>query len=190
MLPGSKMGRLDPLSRPARRSHGRRDHSSATWSRGTACSPLSGLTGPAQLLIPTTPFPAGAIAAGIAVTANGPIPTAPTTWVQAFSYQGACRTINSAHIYRYHPVDGSRALTEFPPTWGSHLFDFNLGTERLTTIARLQTQSWLAARYSLGRKDRNARRGTATLAVDAPGAGTVTLTAPGVSACGSRARGR
>ncbi len=141
--------------------------------------PLSGLVAPASLVVPTEPFPAGPIAAGIAVTANGPIPTARTTWVEGFAYQGACRTINGAHVYRYDPVAGGRALNESPPTWGTHLVDMNLGVERLTTIARLQTGTWLTDHLAVGTPRANRSKGTATLPLDVPGAGTVTLAASG-----------
>lgn len=141
--------------------------------------PLSGLSGPASLVIPTTPFPPGPIAVGIIATSNGPIPTAPTTWVEGFAYTGACRTINGAHIYRYEPVGSGRRLNESPPTWGTHLVDMNLGVERLTTIAARQTHTWLADHLAAGTPVVSRRAGTATLPVIVPGPGRVTLTAGG-----------
>jgi hypothetical protein len=139
--------------------------------------PLSGLTSPVPLLVPTEPFPPGPIAVGIATTANGPIPTASTTWVEGFRYEGACQRINGAHVYRYEPVGDARRLNETPPTWGTHLVDMNLGVERLTTIAQLQARTWLSENLTVGAARVNRFAGTATLPVRIPGAGAVTLTA-------------
>lgn len=108
--------------------------------------PLSGVTGPFGLTYPSKPFAPGAIAVGLTLTANGSLPSAPTTWVEpAWRYTGSCQSINGDNVLRYYPVGASRQFGEYPPTWGSHLFDLNLGVDRLTTIAALQTQAWLAA---------------------------------------------
>jgi hypothetical protein len=141
--------------------------------------PLSGLTDAVPLTVPTEPFPPGPIALGIIATAGGTVPSAPTTWIEAYRYQGACRTINGAHVFRYDPVGDSRRLNESPPTWGTHLVDMNLGVHRLTTIAQLQTRSWLTEHLRIGTARVSRRTGTATLPVTVPGAGTVTLTTPG-----------
>lgn len=108
---------------------------------------LSGITRPVGVTVPSEPFAPGPIRLGIAVTSGGEVPTAPTTWVQsADRVQGACRTINGSTVYRFASLPGSRSLREFPPAWGTHLVDVNLGLERLVRIARLQSRSWLAAR--------------------------------------------
>jgi hypothetical protein len=106
---------------------------------------LSGITGPVGVTVPSEPFAPGPIQLGIAVTAGGALPSAATTWVQpADRVQGACRTINGSTVYRYSSLPGSRRLNEFPPTWGTHLVDMNLGLERLVRIVELQGQAWLA----------------------------------------------
>lgn len=106
---------------------------------------LSGLTGQFGLTYPTKPFASGAIADGIMVTANGSLPSAPTTWVEpGWRYTGSCQSINGANVFRYYPVGASRQFSEYPPTWGSHLFDLNIGVGRLTTIAALQARAWLS----------------------------------------------
>jgi hypothetical protein len=107
---------------------------------------LSGSTARFGLTYPTRPFAPGAIADGIMVTANGSLPSAATTWVEpAWRYTGSCQTINGANVFRYHPVGASRQFGEYPPTWGSHLFDLNLGVGRLTRIATLQARAWRRA---------------------------------------------
>lgn len=143
---------------------------------------LSGLTGPAGVTIPTEPFAPGLISAGIAVTENGPVPAAATTWIEPqYRYAGACRTIRGAHVYRYDPVGApQRQFAEFPPTWGTHLIDMNLGLERLTTIAQLQTQGWLERGFTIGSPRLDRRTGTATVDVTAPGAGRLTLSSRSV----------
>ncbi|WP_345268406.1 DUF3089 domain-containing protein [Nocardioides nanhaiensis] len=94
--------------------------------------------------VPSRPFAPGPISAGIAFSVNGDVPRARTTWVRpADRFRGACRTINGAHVYRYDPVGpASRRPNEFPPTWGTHLFDVNLGLERLLRVVALQTRTW------------------------------------------------
>lgn len=138
--------------------------------------PLSGLTGPVGITVPSEPFAAGPINAGIAVTRGGAPPTAPTTWVQPPDrYEGACQTIGGADVYRYNPVGSARRPNEFPPTWGTHLLDINLGLERLTTIVGLQADTWLATALRLPSVRRNPRSGTATASVAVPGAGLVSV---------------
>jgi pimeloyl-ACP methyl ester carboxylesterase len=141
--------------------------------------PLSGASGPFSIALPIQPFPPGFIAGGIAATAGGNIPTAPTTWIEGYEYSGSCRTINGAHVFRYDPVRSSPKLNEFPPAWGTHLVDFNLGLSRLVTIAGDEAQSWLNNGFVVGPSRDNKRAGTAKLRVTVPGAGTVTLNAPG-----------
>lgn len=120
--------------------------------------PLSGMTGPVGVTVPTEPFAKGPIQLGITVTSGGAIPQAPTTWVQpADRVQGSCRAAGGARVYRYDSLPGSRRLHEFPPTWGTHLVDVNLGLERLVRIVELQTASWLAARASAGPSPRAAQ---------------------------------
>lgn len=113
-----------------------------------ACTDPARLVGSRRAVgvtVPSTPFAPGPINVGIAFSVNGDVPTARTTWVRpADRFQGRCRTINGAHVYRYDPVGpASRRPNEFPPTWGTHLFDVNLGLERLTRIVALQTRTWL-----------------------------------------------
>ncbi len=138
---------------------------------------LSGLTGPFGFTIPTAPFPHGLIGAGISILANGPLPRAATTWVRGGQYAGSCQTINGAHVFRYRPLDGSRRFNQFPPLFGTHLIDFNLGTRRLTTIAHLPPQAWLRARFGVGAAHRHRRRGSATLRAAVPGAGALEVKA-------------
>jgi len=108
-------------------------------------SRLSGSTAAVGVTVPSEPFAPGPISAGIAVTTAGQVPTAETTWVQPYyRYTGGCRSINGANVFRYDPVPGSLRPLEFPPTWGTHLLDGNLGLEKLLRIVQLQTQTWLA----------------------------------------------
>lgn len=105
--------------------------------------PLSGITNPVGVTIPTQKFALGLIWAGIEYSTLLRVPTASTTWVTSRDrYQGACKTINGAHIYRYDPVGKSMRPLEFPPTWGTHLFDVNLGVERLVKIVARQSNTW------------------------------------------------
>lgn len=108
---------------------------------------LAGRDGPIGVTIPSEPFAPGSIAVGIVVTNGGPPPTAESTWVRPPDrYVGSCQEINDVHVFRYDPVAGSRRPNEFPPTWGTHILDVNLGLdERLVRIAGLQVESWLAA---------------------------------------------
>ena len=137
---------------------------------------LSGENGPLSITVPTSSFPPGLAAVGLQTTLNGPVPGAPTTWVQAWQYTGSCRTINGAHVFRYNAVGSSRQLHEFPPTWGTHFMDMNLGLQQLVTIAARQTASWLGAGLLIGRTLEHGRTGTAALSVTVPGAGIVGVT--------------
>lgn len=106
---------------------------------------LSGITGPVGVTIPTKPFAFGPISLGIQFSVLFKVPTAPTTWVTSKDrYVGSCRTINGATVYRYDPTPGSQRPLEFPPTWGTHLFDMNLGLNRLVSIVHQQAATWLA----------------------------------------------
>jgi Protein of unknown function (DUF3089) len=138
---------------------------------------LSADVNPLSVLVPTSPFPQGAAAVGLQTTLNGPVPAAPTTWVQTWQYTGSCQTINGAHVFRYNPIGDSRQLHEFPPTWGTHFMDMNLGLQQLVTIAGDQTQTWLSANFTTGpRAFDDKRDGTATVSVTVPGAGLVGVT--------------
>lgn len=107
-------------------------------------SELSGIRGPVGVTIPSKPFAPGPIALGITYSTLGRVPKAPTTWVTGKDrYVGACSTVNGARIYRYNPTVGSMRPLEFPPTWGTHLFDMNLGLERLVSIVHQQRATWL-----------------------------------------------
>lgn len=106
---------------------------------------LSGIDGPVGVTIPTKKFAPGPIWAGIEVSVLFQVPTASTTWVTSKDrYDGGCRSIRGANVYRYNPVGASRRPLEFPPTWGTHLFDGNLGLERLVSIVEQQGETWLA----------------------------------------------
>lgn len=107
---------------------------------------LSGRRQPLPVRVPSKPFAPGPINLGIFYSVNGDVPKARTAWVQPPDrFRGSCRTINGAHVFRYHPVGKqSRRPNEFPPTWGTHLFDLNLGVDNLLTIVGRQTKGWLA----------------------------------------------
>jgi hypothetical protein len=139
---------------------------------------LSGDTGPFPLTVPTAPFAPGLIAGAIANN-TGTVPSASTTWVSNWEYTGGCQTINGHHVYRYNPVGSSRAMKEFPPGFGTHLLDFNLGPDRLVAIAALQTHAWLTSQLGPPAVRYNQRRGTARLTLRLPGAGTVAVSARG-----------
>jgi hypothetical protein len=141
---------------------------------------LSGESGPFSIMLPTEPFTPGLIAGGIAVTSGGKLSTASTTWIDGYQYSGSCRTINGAHVFRYNPVGSSPKLAEFPPAWGTHLDDFQLGLDRLVTIAGEESQSWLGNGFVLGAVHDNTATGTAKLTATVPGAGTLTVSAPGM----------
>jgi alpha-beta hydrolase superfamily lysophospholipase len=146
---------------------------------------LSGENSPVGVTIPSEPFAPGPINAGIIVTNGGPPPTAATTWVTPPSrFTGACKSINGANVYRYDPTDGSQRPNEFPPSWGTHLLDVNLGYDRLVDIARMQASGWLGARFSVGKPKLNKRKGTAKLPVTVPGAGKVRVTGAGFKSGG------
>jgi pimeloyl-ACP methyl ester carboxylesterase len=95
---------------------------------------------------PSEPFALGLINLGIAFTYGGSPPEAATTWVSPPDrFTGSCRRINGNHVFRYRPTAGSRTPHEYPPTWGTHVVDVNLGLGNLTRIVKLQTRSWLQA---------------------------------------------
>jgi hypothetical protein len=136
---------------------------------------LSGDAGAFAATIPAAAAPDPSMQA-MEDVAWGQFPKVPTTWVEAFPQTGSCRTINGAHVLRYDPVAGSRPFQEFPPSWGTHLLDLNLGIQRLVTIAALQSRAWLDANFTLGATRRNR---TTMITAIAPGAGTISLSAPG-----------
>lgn len=107
---------------------------------------LTGSTAPVGVRVPSEPFAPGPIQVGIAYSTLFDVPTADTTWVSPPDrFTGSCRTITGVHVFRYDPLEGSRRPLEFPPTWGTHLFDMNLGLDKLIRIATLQTRAYLAA---------------------------------------------
>ncbi|HWJ66927.1 MAG TPA: DUF3089 domain-containing protein [Nocardioides sp.] len=109
-------------------------------------SVLSGSTRPVGVTVPSEPFAQGPIRLGITYSTFGDVPTADTTWVSPPDrFTGRCRDIGGAHVFRYDPTPGSRRPPEFPPTWGTHLFDLNLAMDKLQRIAGLQVRAWLAA---------------------------------------------
>jgi hypothetical protein len=116
--------------------------------------PLAGDTGPFELSVPTKPFAAGPLAAGVIVSSDGLPPTATTTWViPADRYTGGCRTINGAHVLRYDPVGPSRRPLFFPePTWGTHLLDMQLGLEPLVSFVGQEEDRWAHPDVRLARR--------------------------------------
>ncbi|WP_375002870.1 DUF3089 domain-containing protein [Aeromicrobium sp. CTD01-1L150] len=110
-------------------------------------SVLSGSTEDVGVTVPSEPFATGPIYLGLVVSTYGQLPSADTTWVvPPDRYAGECRTINGVTIYRFDPVGAqSRRPPEFPPTWGTHLFDGNLGLDKLVSIVAQQSETWLAA---------------------------------------------
>ncbi len=118
--------------------------------REVACTDPTRLAGragrPFRAFQPSEAFAAGPLLAGEIVTYGGDVPTADTTWVSPpDTFRGGCRRINGVHVFRYGPTPGSRQPKEFPPTWGTHLVDINLGLSNLTRIVKLQTRTWLRA---------------------------------------------
>jgi hypothetical protein len=107
---------------------------------------LSGNRDDIGLMVPSEPFAPGIIQGGITLSSLGRVPSAETTWVSPPDrYQGGCKTINGATVFRYDPVGAqSRRPLEFPPLWGTHLFDGNLGLNKLVTIVQKQEKTYLA----------------------------------------------
>jgi len=107
---------------------------------------LSGDSNDFGITIPSEPFAPGVIQSSISLSVYGQVPTADTTWVSpADRYQGSCRTINGVTVFKFAPVDSmSRQPLEVPPLWGTHIFDANLGLEKLVSIVQQQTATYLA----------------------------------------------
>ncbi len=114
---------------------------------------LSGLGPDFGVTVPARPqdmYPVGSMAwTGFEVTTDYgliTIPQEPTRWVSDYEYTGSCQTINGATVFRYNPVpwSWSPVFGEVPLS-GTHELDFNLGVDRLVTIASLQAQSWAAS---------------------------------------------
>ena len=108
-------------------------------------SVLSGDRHDINLTIPSEPFAPGTISVAITLSALGDVPTAKTTWVSPPDrFRGGCKTINGATVFRYNPVGSqSRRPLEFPPLWGTHLFDGNLGLSKLVAIVKKQQDTYL-----------------------------------------------
>jgi len=96
--------------------------------------------------IPSEPFAPGYISAALVISNMGPLPKADTTWVSPPDrFQGGCKTVNGATVFRYNPVGSqSRRPIEFPPAWGTHVYDGNLGLNKLVAIAKKQQATYLA----------------------------------------------
>jgi hypothetical protein len=112
-----------------------------------ACTDPARLAGrpktPLVVVQPSEPFAPGLLQLGFVATYGHP-PRASTTWVSPPDrYVGGCRHINGDHVFRYRPTKGSQRLNEYPPSWGTHLLDMNLGLTNLTRIVQLQTRTWL-----------------------------------------------
>jgi pimeloyl-ACP methyl ester carboxylesterase len=115
-----------------------------------ACTDPTRLAGRAGqefgIVQPSEPFALGLFRLALIATYGGDVPSASTTWVgPPDRYTGACARINGDHVFRYRPTTGSHRPAEFPPTWGTHTLDVNLGLGNLTRIVRLQTRTWLQA---------------------------------------------
>jgi hypothetical protein len=116
-----------------------------------ACTDTARLAGrartPLAVVQPSRRFAPGLLGAGFTFT-YGHVPIAPTTWVSPPDrYVGGCRHINGNHVYRYRPTAGSQRLNEYPPSWGTHLLDMNLGLQNLTRIVQLQSRTWLRSHH-------------------------------------------
>lgn len=109
---------------------------------------LSGDDSDFGVTVPSEPFAPGAIQGLLTLSVYGQVPTADTTWASpADRFRGGCRTVNGATVLRYDPVGPqSRRPLELPPAWGTHLFDGNLGLEKLVSIVGQQTQAWRSSR--------------------------------------------
>jgi hypothetical protein len=95
---------------------------------------------------PSEPFAPGLLRLAIIATYAGDVPSASTTWVSPPDrFTGGCARINGDHVFRYRATAGSRNPDEFPPTWGTHTVDVNLGLSNLTRIVKLQSRTWLRA---------------------------------------------
>ncbi len=117
--------------------------------REVACTDPAVISGDHRefgVTVPSEPFAPGPISIGIAYSTKFDVPKASTTWVSPPDrFQGTCKTIRGAHVFRYDPVgEQSRRPLEFPPTWGTHLFDVNLGLEKLVSIVHQQAAGWTA----------------------------------------------
>jgi hypothetical protein len=113
-----------------------------------ACTNPARLAGrarqPFAAVQPSEPFALGLLNVAILATYSGNVPKASTTWVSPPDrFTGGCERINGVHVFRYRPTPGSRRPHEFPPTWGTHVVDMNLGLGNLTRIVKLQTRTWL-----------------------------------------------
>lgn len=116
--------------------------------REVACTDPARLAGrsraPVAIIQPSAAFPPGLFKLGVLATYELQVPSAATTWVSPSGrYVGGCRRIDGVHVLRYRPTEGSRQPREFPPSWGTHLIDFNLELQNLTRIVRLQSRTWL-----------------------------------------------
>jgi hypothetical protein len=120
---------------------------------------LAGWKRPLNLLVPSEPFAPGPIAAGIVITSQGVPPSASTTWVSPPDrFEGACRTINGAHVLRLAPRPGSRRPGWFPePSWGTHLVDVNITLDPLVRLVTRQAKRWTNPRLRLKRRCGKAR---------------------------------
>ncbi|MGW5919175.1 DUF3089 domain-containing protein [Nocardia fluminea] len=105
---------------------------------------LSGDDSPQPITVPSAPFAFGIISIllGYSTFPDAP-PHSETTWTSTASRaSGRCEENNGHHYYRIS-VPGPDRLNEIP-LFESHLVDINYGYDRLVSIARQQTQAWLA----------------------------------------------
>jgi hypothetical protein len=113
--------------------------------------PLAGVNAPFALVTPAELFAPGLLLVGSLVTVLGQppqvglLPIATTTWVSPPDrWDGACVTINGAHVLRIEPRPGSRRPMWFPePDWGTHLIDANIALDALVGLVALQARQWV-----------------------------------------------
>jgi len=120
------------------------------WGYQVACTdpgPLSGRTGTFAATVPSAPdysnLPKFAQLYRTTLN-NNAVPTVSTTWVTAYEFTGSCRVANDANTFMFDPVGGRPQFGQ-PYPIGTHELDMQLGIDRLTTIAQLQTRAWRAA---------------------------------------------
>lgn len=108
---------------------------------------LSGDRRPVGVTVPSQPYSFGFISVLLDYTTFPfGLPTSRSSWTtSAQRATGRCIDKNGYRFYQFHVLDGAPAINEIP-LFNGHLVDMNLGYDRLVSIARQMTASWLAAR--------------------------------------------
>jgi hypothetical protein len=100
----------------------------------------SGGSAPVTSYFPTLRFP------GLLGTVAGPVPKAPTPWVSyPDRYTAQCTTANGATWLQITPLpnDPRPAVTQtLGPTWGLHLYDFNLALGNLVRVVAREAAAY------------------------------------------------